>query len=116
MSEIKQLDPRALAGITTGVLLVSEGFPAIHEAIEHVLGRPVWTHELPQCWNEARAAVLAQFPEMPTDVGGDYQATADAVRAKYGDRVPVHRGSTVRALDPITTARMVFGEASEATP
>jgi len=100
---IKKIDPRALGSITTGVLLV-EGFGAVHEAITHVLGREVWTHELPSVSDEARAAVLRQFPEMPTNVERSWSETAAAILAKYGATVEVETGSTHRMVDPFTTA------------
>jgi len=36
----------------------------LHEAIEHLLGEPVWTHQLASIdpWNKARTAIIAQHP------------------------------------------------------
>ena len=42
--ETKAFSTAALASITTGRLLCP--FSDMHEAIEYLMGHPVWTHEL----------------------------------------------------------------------
>ncbi len=101
MSEIKHLDPAALAGLTTGVLMTD--FSALHEAAEHVLGAPVFTHQFPVLMDKIAACVLTQFPEMPKTVEpAGWEATRDAVRARYGQTVEVRKGSQdgIHPLDP----------------
>lgn len=114
MAETKIFDPRALASITTGILLL-DGFGKVHEAIEHVLGRSLWTHELPGASKEASAAVLAQFPDMPTECA-DWRVVGDAVIDRYGAEVAVRRGSTERTVSPLATARMVLDDVVEIIP
>ncbi len=107
MTETKNIDPAALASITTGVLLTE--FLPVHEAAEWLLGHPIWTHELPRQADPMKAAALAQFPDMPTETGESWEICRDAVRAVYGDTVAVARGSQVRSQSPIETARQAFG-------
>lgn len=100
-TETKSLDPVALAGLTTGVLL--SDFSAMHEAAEHVMGHPVWTHQFSTLRDKIQAAVLAQFPDMPTSVEPiGWKATRDAVRARYGETVEVRKGTEegIHPLDP----------------
>lgn len=105
----KAIDPRALGSITTGILLLDD-FGKVHEAIIHVLGREVWTHELPSVSAEATAAVLRQFPDMPTDVGGDWKATATAITSKFGALVDVEQGHTKRTAGPVETLVAIMAE------
>lgn len=105
MSDIKQIDPLALASITTGIALV-EGFRGVAEAFEHVMGHPVWTHEMPMFADRAKHLILAQFPNMPVDVGADFRDCMAMVRKRFGETVSVARGSDVRAADPVTTLEM----------
>jgi len=105
----KMLSTLGLAGITTGVALEEKGFAHIHEAIEWVVGHPVWTHELPAIFPTARALVLEQFPDMPTAVeDGKVQEVADSVVARYGNQVEVRQGSARRTKDPLTTLNEMF--------
>jgi len=88
----KQFDPAALASITTGTLMVD--FLVMHEAIEHVAGRPIMTHQLAsrELCDKLKAMVLAQFPEMPTDAPDDWKACRHEVTVKYGKFVTVKKG------------------------
>jgi hypothetical protein len=108
MSEIKHIDPRALGSITSGVLLLDD-FSKVHEAIEWLLGHPVWTHELPSIRVEASAAVDAQIDGMPHGPVLDYKETADFLLKKHGFAVPINRGTGTRKADPITTAMQIMG-------
>lgn len=99
--QTKSIDPAALAGLTTGILMTD--FSAFHEAAEHVMGHPIWTHQFPVLHEKIKGAVLRQFPDMPTEVGGDgWEATRDAVRERYGSAVEVQKGAEdgISPLDP----------------
>lgn len=112
MIETKSFDPAVLATLTTGTLLM-EPFSLAHEAAEWVLGHPVWTHQFPTMMPKLRAAVLAQFPDMPVgSVGERYAAVRDEVRARYGAAVEVARGSGETAIDPLDPAGFPEGMAS----
>ncbi len=101
--ETKQFDPLALASISTGIMLMENGFSAIHEAAEWLLGHPVWTHELPDCWPRMRKCVLEQFPDMPVEKPADFRKLAAEIKARYGDKVEVKRGTYERSAGPIDT-------------
>ena len=101
MSDIKHIDPAALAGITTGTLMTD--FSALHEAAEHVMGHPIWTHQFPTLLPKIADAVLAQFPEMPISLDGTtWEQARDEVRLRHGATVLVRKGSgeAVHPLDP----------------
>lgn len=101
----KSIDPRALASITTTTTLIE--FAKVHEAIEHIVGYDVFTHEILVVIKDVQAAVLRQFPDMPTDDGGDWQKCAAAVLERYGPTVEVERGMMVRGLPPEASLRMI---------
>lgn len=114
--ETKHIDPAALGGITTGVLLTD--FSPLHEAAEWVMGHPIWTHEFPRLSDDLKAAVLAQFPDMPVAIGLDgWERARDHLRAAYGNTVEVRRGVSERTADPITTAYQALSDAkAEGSP
>ena len=57
----------AIIGAYTGISCAP--FSVIHEKIEQVLGRPVWTHELASkdVWAEVKDKVKAEFLELCYD-------------------------------------------------
>jgi hypothetical protein len=104
-TQTKDFDPAVLASLTSGIVLVEEGFSPIHEAAEWVLGHPVWTHHFADkaLWERMAAALLAQLPDLPTDktdVQGRWQDVRDQMRARYGERVSVRRGRGESAPSP----------------
>lgn len=110
MTNMKQIDPAALAGITTGILMTD--FSALHEAAEHVMGCPIWTHQFPLMWPKISEAVRAQFPDMPADLGDrPWEAVRDDVRARYGETVEVRRGAEagVHPMDPAGWPELLRG-------
>ena len=99
----KNFDPRAIASITTGVLLI-EDFPQVHAAIEHIAGYPVWTHELPRVSREVCVpAILAIYPDMPLEMPDDWKVCADGLLERYGVSIQMPEGSAARTEDPIST-------------
>lgn len=103
MDEVKHIDPRALGSITSGILLL-EDFSKVHEAIEWIMGHPVWTHEFPGFSDRAAALVKQQFPGMPMGEVTNWQETAAFLLKKYGFAVPVKRGAEKRGAGPVETA------------
>lgn len=107
----KMLDPAALAGLTTGVLLTD--FSALHEAAEQVTGHQIWTHEFgsKETSEALREAVLAQFPDMPITIGPEgWEYTRDSVRLAFGGTVEVAQGTAARASNPVETLNDLLGE------
>lgn len=116
MDETKMIDPRALGSITSGILLLSD-FSKVHEAIEWIAGHPVWTHELPGMSEAIAKAIKAQFPGMPMGEVANWQETADWLLWKYGEAVPVQRGSGERQASPIATlAAMIAPQPAAPNP
>lgn len=107
-TEVKAIDPVALAAFTTGILM--SDFSVVHEAAEWLTGHPVWTHEFPMMSDRLKELALAQFPDMPTAVDGGWEATRDAVRDRYGETVEVKRGSDHREVGPVTTAELALAK------
>jgi hypothetical protein len=119
MSSMKQIDPAALASLTSGILLVPS-FSPVHAAAEWVAGHPIWTHEFADrafC-ERLRDAVLAHFPDMPTERPANWQETAGELRARLGETVAMPGGDWKRNADSITTLEALRaakrGEASPA--
>ena len=110
--EIKNLSACALGTITTGSVLV-HGFEGVGEAFEHVMGHPVWTHEMPMLGDRAKALILEQRPNFPADKPDDWKALAESLAANYPDGVPIRRGNEVRPGDPISTVAMALGRAKD---
>lgn len=84
MTETKKIPTRVLLTITTGLSLPGAKFDHVHEAIKHLLGEPVWTHQLasPEPWAKAREAIIAQHPAFAS-VDGD--ALRSACEGKAND-------------------------------
>jgi len=88
--EVKHIDPAALATITTGFLMTD--FDPVHEACEWLMGHPIFTMSLPHMAERLKAAALAQYPDLPVEVDGDWQQVRDEVRARFGETVVVTKG------------------------
>lgn len=114
MSEIKHIDPRALGSITSGILLLDD-FSKVHEAIEWVIGHPVWTHEMPAFSARAAELVKAQYPGMPLGKVADWKETADFLLKKHGFAVPVKRGDEERSKHPMETLLEVISRPTPET-
>lgn len=108
-SETKDFNSLAVASATTGVLLLQD-FGKVHECVTWVLGREVWTHELPGCAKETTAAILAQYPDMPTVCADDWKETAADVMERYGASISLIRGNTERTMSPAETLTMLVDD------
>ena len=49
----------AIVSAYTGILLGD--FGEMHKYIEEIMGRPVWTHEMPSLWDEIKARSKDDF-------------------------------------------------------
>jgi hypothetical protein len=103
----------ALVSLTSGKLL--SAFADMHEAAEHVLGHPVWTHEFAsrETWDRLRATVLAQHPDLDVDCASvDHHNVATFTAAlvkRMGETREVKRGSERRTASPVDTLGDVAG-------
>lgn len=105
-----------VASTITGVGL-AEGmtYSDIQEVASHLLGAPIWTHELVH--EPTKDAYVEegyrQFPDMPSiaEAEADYRAAAAKAIAAYGDTVEVEEGTHGRRESPVDTlSRMVPAE------
>lgn len=116
MSETREFPSLAVGSAALGIAL-RDGltYSDVQEISEHVLGHPVWTHEIPSTGPEVDRRIREQFPLMPTreDARADWQATAAKITAAYGKTMTVKRGNQKRARDPISTAVDMMGGPSK---
>lgn len=103
---VKMLSSLALASITTGVSMCQD-FGDIKQAVSHVIGYDVFTHEMPGVRKDAKAAVLRQYPDMPTEEPEAWRLCAADVIERYGTKLPVEKGMLVRGLSPLASLRML---------
>lgn len=100
-------------------------FGDTHRLIEHVLGHPVWTHEMGSStlWSDVRAGLLAQHPGLETvgePTGGLEGLEGDAFlaaiapwmaeqAARLGAVLEVRRGNAERTESPLESLARVVG-------
>lgn len=87
-------------------------FGHLSEIASHLIGAPVWTHELGR--GSTHDAFVAEgyrlFPDMPTreEASEDWQAAAATATAAYGENVTIEEGTAGRTQGPLDTlAEMV---------
>lgn len=102
-----------VASTATGIAL-AHGFSisVAHEISEHVVGHPVWTHEIPRFGARVEELLLAQFPGMPTrtQAEADWKAAAAIVASNYPETISVKRGADERTANPVDTLREMIGD------
>jgi hypothetical protein len=96
MSTTKEIQTTALLSVVTGLQIHGVEFHRVHEAIEHLLGEPVWTHQLgsPEPWRLAREAVIAQYPIF-ANVDGD--ALRAAVKGQTREEATIRANAWAEA-------------------
>ncbi len=114
MGDVKRFDALTIGSLTTGIMLKERGFSDMHEAFEHVMGHPVWTHEMASkpLWESARDRVVAQHPEFPVEVTTTWQDLAEKLSRDYPDGIEIKRGDAERATDPISSLVEIIGSRS----
>lgn len=110
MTEAKQLKTLVVGSLISDVALCAMKIPEIHEAVEHIAGHPVWTHEISQIADLIEPLILAQFPDMNALEGEDYIAHGTRLIAKYGETIAVAKGDLERTTSPIDTLLAVAGD------
>ncbi len=106
-AEYKDFDPRVIGSITSGILLLND-FGKVHEAIEWIMGFPVWTHELPSFSQQCAKLAKDQFSGMPMGEVANWQETADFLLSEYGPAISVLRGRGERDQSPIASLEAVM--------
>lgn len=103
----KSVSPLALASITTGSLMCE--FGQMHEALEWLVGHPVWTHELGSYLTEASRVAIEQHPGLPTKQPSDWEAMSAALLEQFGPTVEITKGTGQRTEHPIESAERAMG-------
>lgn len=62
----KQFTLAETLGVMHGYLLEDNGFSRLHEAMEWIANRPIFTHEIPRVADDLQAALGKQFPKLMT--------------------------------------------------
>ena len=100
--ERKDISTRAMASVSTGVLLCN--FSEMAEAVEWLLGHPIWTHQYPALADDMKRRALEECPALPTEAAGvdasNWQQFAEAVEISIGKTVSVRKGGGLTALLP----------------
>jgi hypothetical protein len=99
-----------VATAATGIGLVSGmSFSQVQQIYDHVLGFPVWTHELPRYGEEVRRLLSEQFALMPSREAAEenWRTAGEAMLAAYGPEVEVTRGTGERTASPVDTLREI---------
>lgn len=115
----KTFSTLAVASAATGIGMGSGlTFALMSEISAHVLGYPVWTHELgdKQTAGKVHDALRLQFPELPTreEAEADWLAAAIKATSVYGPTVSVIEGDGKREEGPIASLTRMLGDSPHA--
>jgi len=105
MTETKDFPTAAIATLSSGISLCS--MTEIHQAAEHLMGHPIWTHHFASkdLWKKMQDRVLAQHPEMPTSLPGvtkdNYKSKVAELEKKFGCTVAIIKGDGTTAMQPL---------------
>lgn len=115
MSETRHFTLGAVLSMTTGVLLCDLG--DLYALASFMLGRDVYTHELPAAFREGAPALLAQHPQLDdvdtTGLSGEtWRPWLSEQVARFGPSLPVEplTWSPTAEKSPLETAAELFGE------
>jgi hypothetical protein len=107
----KTLPTLAVATAASGIAL-EQGGGRWQEAMEAIMGHPVWTHEFSAMLPKVRERVQAQFPAMPLDITSEnFREKTTELLAMFGPTVEVECGSDERTASPIETLHQVISDA-----
>lgn len=104
MSETRAFPTAVIASLSSGVLLCK--FSDMHLAAEFLMGHPIWTHHFAskELWQEMQKTILAQCPDMPTDLQGvtkeNYLDHVSSLETELGKTVKIRKGGGLTALLP----------------
>lgn len=114
----KQFRTLVVASAVTGVTMAeSMTFSEIHQLMDHVIGYPIFTHEMadPAHHGTIKHRLRAQFPDLPTEqaAGADWKAAAAAAVLKYGETVMVEAGEDPRIEHPLDSLKRLKGDETD---
>jgi hypothetical protein len=112
-SEMKTFRSLAVASAATGIGLCDKlNFGLMGEIASHVLGYPIWTHEIPAAGPKVWLLLKDQFPLLPTraEAEADWKCAATAMTAAYGAEIAVRRGNGSRKESPLDTLQKIVGD------
>lgn len=112
-SELKTFRSLAVASAATGIGLCEKlNFSLMGEIASHVLGYPIWTHEIPASGPKVWLLLKDQFPLLPTraEAEADWKSAAAAMTAAYGDEIAVRTGNGTRKESPLDTLQKMIGD------
>ncbi|WP_072387113.1 hypothetical protein [Hyphomicrobium sp. CS1BSMeth3] len=104
MVKAKEFSTPVVVSLSSGVLLCE--FTDMHKAAEWVTGQSLHVHHftLDAVWDALRMAVLAQHPDVPTDIEivneGNVQEQIASLIATHGPTLELAKGSGPIALNP----------------
>ena len=110
----KTFPANVIAGLYTGISLGP--FEDIHEAAEHLMGHPIWTHEfaVKGLWEAMRKKLEALFPtitkcdELVKDVSKEnWESKRDAITATWPEGFTFEAGTEERTEDPISSLQRI---------
>lgn len=110
MSDFKNIDVLVLGTITSGICLKEINISELHEAVEHIAGCPVWTHELNEYTDKAAEILLKKYTYLLKLDSEDFNEMADRIARKYGDKLRIEKGTLRRERHPLDTLMEVAGD------
>lgn len=118
----KTFSTRTLLNVWTGCGVVGSAFSEVHEAIDHLVGETLFTHQLaqPEPWDKARAELVAQHPRFEqvdtaaykalftsdVDANAVSEAWALAEEVTLGKTLVVRQGASGRSAAAVVAEAM----------
>jgi hypothetical protein len=105
VAENKEFPAAVIASLASGISLCK--FDELHEAAEYLMGHPILTHHFASkdLWQAMQKTILAQCPDMPTEITGvtpeNYKAKIAEIEAKVGVTVKISKGDGKTAMHPL---------------
>lgn len=109
-TEQKEFPTAAAATMTTGIVMGQ--WSDASALAEWLMGFPIWTHEYLELRDKIKAAVLHQFPAMPTTArsGAGHLEDLAAIEAVFGKTLMFRAGATKRRQSPIESLAKIIGD------
>lgn len=106
-----------ILSVTTGRLVSLRHLQGVYEITSYMVGRSVFTHELPSAAKECRPALLAQYPDLaeisvPELTPQNFRDWLDTQVARFGASLPVEplTWSRLGEQDAMETALEIIGD------